>query len=331
MIRGIFRWTRAHRLLTCCIFLALLLITLNLLAYMQARSMTHFVRNGARTNSPEQLTLGTKLAVLLTGVTVPRPENHRTPADYDLPFVTHRISSSEGIELELWHVPARTKAQTLLVCFHSYASSKQMLLPVTRQLHDMGYAVLLVDFRGSGGSSGDDTTIGYREAEDVIAATKFARGQFAPERVILFGESMGATAVLRAASLEPQIADSIIVAAPFDRLLSTVENRFVAMRLPPFMLARLICFWGGVRQGYWAFDHNPSDYATRITCPVLHLHGENDPRVTLAQARDLFRGFAGPKQLVLFSGAGHSSLLEIDRDRWTRSVRQFIESPADLR
>ena len=98
---------------------------------------------------------------------------------------------------------------------------------------------------------------------------------------MLLGNSSGAAAVLRAVSIEPSLADALIVDAPFDRLLSTVENRFVAMKLPPFPLARMIVLWGGARQGYWAFAHNPFDYASKITCPVLHLHGENDPRVTL--------------------------------------------------
>jgi pimeloyl-ACP methyl ester carboxylesterase len=301
-------------------------VALNVIAFMQARSMTHYERVGTRTQAPEHLTLPSKLHVLLTGVTVPRPTNEQTPKDFDLNFDTLRIG-----ELELWHIPASTRDRPLVICFHSYASSKQMLLPLARELHDMNCPTLLVDFRGSGGSSGDETTVGYREADDVIAAVKFARERFAPSRVILYGDSMGAAAVIRAMSLDPKLADAIIVDAPFDRLLSTVENRFVAMNLPTFPFAQLICFWGGVRQGYWAFDHNPADYAINITCPVLHLHGEHDPRVTLAEARNLFDHFAGPKQFVLFSGAGHSSHLDSDRARWTETVRAFIESTIDLR
>ena len=44
------------------------------------------------------------------------------------------------------------------------------------RLHDLGYACFLVDFRGSGGSSGDATTIGYREADDVVRSVALQRG-----------------------------------------------------------------------------------------------------------------------------------------------------------
>ena len=326
MIRRTARWLRSHKLLTCCFVLVTMLIALNVVAYLQARSMTRFVRAGTRTSSPEQLSLASKLRVLLTGVTVPRPTNDQMPRNFGLSFTTHRTHSTDGIELELWHIPARETDRTLIVCFHSYASSKQMLLPVARELTAMGCDTLLVDFRGGGGSTGDETTIGYREADDVLAAVRFARERFAPSRVILYGDSMGAVAAIRAVSLDPQLADALIVAAPFDRLLSTVENRFHAMKLPAFPFAQLICFWGGARQGYSAFAHNPSDYATKITIPVLHMHGEHDPRVTREQAQRLFDRFAGPKQLVVFSGAGHASHLDEDREAWINAVQPFIDA-----
>ncbi|MBC8108151.1 MAG: alpha/beta fold hydrolase [Anaerolineae bacterium] len=300
----------------------------NVAAYMQARSMTRFAPAGVRTASPEQLALASKLRVLLTGVTVPRPVNDQTPADQGLSFATFCTQSSGGIDLELWHIAATpssaNKSRTMILLFHAYASSKEMMLPVARVLHDLGYDTLLVDFRGCGGSTGDETTVGYSEADDVMAATKFAREHFSPERIVLLGDSMGAAAVLRAASLDPKLADALIVDAPFDRLLSTVENRFTPMKFPSFPFARLIVFWGGTRQGYWAFAHNPADYAGKITCPVLHLHGENDPRVTLAQARGLFDRLAGSKAFVLFHGAGHASHVETDRALWTQSVRNFL-------
>lgn len=290
--------------------------------------MTRFAAVGTRTAAPEQLGLASKLRVLLTGVTVPRPVNRQSPADVGLPFTTLHTQSTDGIDLELWHVPAHAsaanKSRTMILLFHAYAASKQMMLPVAHVLHDLGYDTLLVDFRGCGGSTGDETTVGYSEADDVIAATKFARERFAPDRIVLLGDSMGAAAVLRAASLDSKLADALIVDAPFDRLLSTVENRFIAMKLPSFPFARLIVFWGGTRQGYWAFAHNPADYASRITCPVLHLHGENDPRVALAQAHKLFDHLAGPKSFVLFRGAGHASHLQTDHTLWSQSVQEFL-------
>lgn len=47
---------------------------------------------------------------------------------------------------------------------------KASMLPAAKAFHDLGYKVVLVDFRGSGGSTGEGTTVGYREAEDFVKA-----------------------------------------------------------------------------------------------------------------------------------------------------------------
>ena len=96
MVRRVVRWIRSHKLLTCCILVVTLALALNVIAYLQARSMTRFVRQGTRTSSPEQLGLASKLRVMFTGVIVPRPMNTRTPLDVGLPFTTHRTRSSTG-------------------------------------------------------------------------------------------------------------------------------------------------------------------------------------------------------------------------------------------
>jgi pimeloyl-ACP methyl ester carboxylesterase len=107
-------------------------------------------------------------------------------------------------------------------------------------------------------------------------------------------------------------------------MLSTVENRFHAMGVPAFPLARLLVFWGGKQFDYNAFALNPADYATRIHCPVLMIQGSLDPRVTSEQAKNLFDHLAGPKQFELYDHAGHCGFLQSDPDRWKNSIAQFL-------
>src|SRR4051812_10627137 len=108
MRRHAWRWWRSHKRLTTGICVAAMIFVANLSAFIQARSMTHFAGAGAgsRTLSPERLGVLSKLHVLLTGVTVPRPVNLKSPADFNLAFSTVHTPSTGGIDLEMWHVPA---------------------------------------------------------------------------------------------------------------------------------------------------------------------------------------------------------------------------------
>jgi alpha-beta hydrolase superfamily lysophospholipase len=325
MVLHCLRWVRAHPGRTAGLALALAACLLNGIAYMHARAMTHFTRDGTRTPPPESLSPLGKVAVLLAGVRVPKPSSDATPERFGLPFEAQRLHGDDGVELDAWYIP-RPRARGLVLLLHGYASCKAALLPEAKAFHDLGYAAFLLDFRGSGGSSGWETTIGYREAQDVARAADYARARWPARPLVLYGQSMGSAAALRAVAAHGVRPDALVIECPFDRLLSTVENRFDAMGVPPFPCARLLVFWGGVQHGFSGFEHNPVDYAGQVNCPVLLLHGRDDPRVTPEQAESIFRQFTGEKRMEVFSGAGHRPLLAANPAQWQRAVSGFLSA-----
>jgi alpha-beta hydrolase superfamily lysophospholipase len=315
------RWLWAHRWLAALLSVCLAMLLLNALAFMHAWAMTHFVSSGSRTVRPESLTFPQKLGVLLTGIRVPKPANV-APTSQPFAIETHRFPGGSG-ELEAWFVPCE-QARGLFLLFHGYASCKSELLGEAAALRELGYHTLLVDFRGSGGSSGYETTVGMLEADDVARAYEYAQERWPGVPLFVFGQSMGATAVLRAMALRRLDPTAIILECPFDRLLSTVANRFHTMKLPAIPLAQLLVFWGGVQQGFNGFRHNPVDYARSVTVPTLMMHGACDTRVTLAQGREVADNLAGVHDFVVFEGLGHESFIASDREHWMRVVEEFL-------
>jgi len=179
---------------------------------------------------------------------------------------------------------------------------------------------------GIGGSTGNETTLGVYEADDVRRAVEHSRPRAETTPLILYGKSMGSAAVLRAIAVKGVDPDAVIVECPFDRLLSTVANRFSAMGLPVFPFAHMLVFWGGVQHGMNGFTHNPVEYAASVRSPALLMHGSRDPRVSVAEVDSIFEKLAGEKQLVLFPQAGHESYLAVDAVRWNEAVDDFLES-----
>ena len=210
--------------------------------------------------------------------------------------------------------------------FHPYASSKDALLEPAVILHELGYDILLVDFRGSGNSSGSDTTLGIREAKDVAFAFKYAQRHRSNRPIILYGASMGAVAVMRAIAYEKVSPNAIILESPFDRLLSTVRHRFEAMGLPSFPSAELITFWGGIQHHFDGFAHNPVEYAKAIRCPTLLMYGQLDKRVTLAEVNAIFDDLPGQKQFATFNAIGHGSLAADNPIEWKQQIEQFLHN-----
>jgi alpha-beta hydrolase superfamily lysophospholipase len=269
------------------------------------------------------MSLGQKLSVLASGATLPRRVNERTPADVGLAFERQVFSTRDGPALEGWYVP-RSEARGTVLMFHGYADRKAALLDAARAFHELGYASLLVDFRGSGGSSGDTTSIGYFEAEDVLAALAHATQRGAPRPLLLFGASMGAAAVLRAIGELGADSAALVLQYPFSRMSVTVARRFEAMGLPAYPAAPLLVFWGGVQLGFNGFRHNPVDYARSVRTPTLLMQGDRDDRVSLREAQQIFEALAGPKQLRIFHGMGHQSLVAAQPEAWRQAVSDFL-------
>jgi alpha-beta hydrolase superfamily lysophospholipase len=312
-----------YKFLSSLAVILLLLLMLNVCAYLQARAMTHFSPGATRTPKPEQLSFTQKLQVLVTGVTIPRPENTQTPADLEMEFDVRSIQVPDGTVLEAWHIP-HASPRGVVAMFHSYGGCKARLLREASAFHDLGFAIVMIDFRGSGGSTGNETTVGVREADDVTATLALTCTLYPDQPCVLYGRSMGSAAILRAIAVNGVTADAVIIECPFDRLVTTVGNRFTAMGLPANPGAPLLVFWGGVQCNFNGFTHNPADYAREVRCPVLILHGTEDRRVTVAEVQTIFDNLAGPKELVLIDGARHQPYLQTHPDRWTESVTAFL-------
>ena len=322
LVEGL-RWFKGRKKRAVAGLVLAAFAALNLLAYFHARAMTIFSGDGVRTPRPERLSAWDKARVLLTGVNLPRPANERTPDDLGLAYETCRIDGERGLALEAWRIP-RDRSSAMVVMFHGYASCKGRLLREARGFHELGCETLLVDFRGSGGSSGNETTLGVFEADDVRSAFEFAKPLAGERPIVLYGRSMGSAAVLRAVAAAGIDPAAVILECPFDRLLTTVENRCRAMRVQSFPLAPLLVFWGSVQHGMNGFDHNPVEYAERVRCPTLLMHGGLDPRVSLDEARSVHDRLAGQKRFVVFEEAGHESYAAVDPERWRQSVADFL-------
>jgi pimeloyl-ACP methyl ester carboxylesterase len=148
----------------------------------------------------------------------------------------------------------------------------------------------------------DSTTLGYDEARDVAAA------------------------VLRAVGMLGVQADGVVLESVFARMLGAVRNRFAMMHVPSFPGAELLVFWGGRQVGFSGFEHNPAEYAHACNCPALLLHGSADRHALLEECRTVGDALPGPKETVVFDGAGHESLYRRDNQRWAAAMRKFLES-----
>ncbi|MEO0506311.1 MAG: alpha/beta fold hydrolase [Bacteroidota bacterium] len=295
------------------------LVFLNIIAIFHSYKFTHFSDTSIeKTKSPKKLSTVEKLKALAFGVNNPRPENTTFPSS---DFETIKLKSNS--EIECWYLRLDQSKGTVIL-FHGFGGSKSTMIERARIFNQLGYDAFLVDFMGSGGSEGNQTTIGFLEAEQVKTCFDFITKK-GEKNLYMFGTSMGAVAIMKAISDYDIKPKGLILECPFGSMYKTVCSRFKTMNAPTFPMAGLLVFWGGLQNGFWAFEHNPIDYAKKINCPTLLVYGAKDEKVSREEIEQIFGNLPQPKKLKTYQEAGHENYLKGYKDEWIKAVKDFLE------
>ena len=282
-------------------------VLLNALGYTGAYYLTHH-------RNPDEFGLG-----------LPRSQIYSLPTELGLEYSHEKLAINDNEWLSTWLIKTNNP-QGAVVLFHGRGTSKSSLLEQAHIFNSLNYDALLVDFRGSGNSSGNTNTVGFKEGEDVTLAVNYIRELNADKPIILYGVSMGSAAILRAIAESQVKPDAIILELPFASLLNAVKNRLKISNIPSFVMGELVVFWGSIQHQFNGFSHNPIDYARAVDCPTLILSSDRDPLVNVDEVQQIHNNLNVPKKLVVFPNAGHQLLVKVDRQIWQDHVETLLQS-----
>jgi uncharacterized protein len=298
----------------------LLFLLLNLVAIMQAYRLTHFYEHGTVETVAEQTDgFWGKARVALFGL----KQEKLVGTVPDSAFTNVKLKTKDGLTLAAWFIQV-PNAKGTVALFHGLGSEKSANLSQSNFFNEMGYSTLLVDFRAHGQSDGNTCTIGYQEAEDVKLAYNYLKNN-GEQNILLYGISMGAATVTKAVADYHLTPAKIILEMPFASLPNTVEGKMRMAGLPAEPIAGILTFWGGIINGFWAFNIKPKDFVKEIKCPVLLQWGKKDKGVTETEINEIFKNITSSKQLVVYENSGHENLYENEPEKWEEKVEEFLE------
>ncbi len=241
----------------------------------------------------------------------PSPALQTTPGRMGMPFEELRIpvgSSAQHGELYAWWVPSGKADGPTVMYLHGNFRNIGHNLDHTRRLHEMGYNVLLPDYRGYGKSS-DGQPTEERVYEDAEAAWQYllkVRG-VSPQRAFIYGHSLGGAIAIDLAVHHPEAA-GLIIEGTFTSMQAMGELKYDY--LPVGLL---------LNQRFESLQKMP-----KLKIPVLLIHGTWDEKVPVAMAQQLYDAAPQPKQLLLIEGGEHSNSSAIGWVEYRDTVSAFI-------
>ena len=235
-----------------------------------------------------------------------------------------------------WLVGGRRDTWVILV--HGYNAARTETLRALATVTRLGYPALAVSYRNDPGAPRSRDGLrrwGATEWRDLEAATRYAVGHGAGG-VVLAGFSMGGAVVTSFLLSSPLAARvrGVVLDAPALDLGAVIDRGAVDRDLPvlgtpvPPALTEVAKGIAGLR---WHLDWGQLDYvdrAGRLATPMLVFHQTGDPTVPVAISEALAAARPDLVTLERFGGDGHVQSWNVDRPRYERAVRAFLERVA---
>lgn len=192
-----------------------------------------------------------------------------------------------------------------------------------------GYAVVQVNFRGSGGYGQDFIEAGYRKwgremQDDVTDATLWAieQGYADKDRICIYGGSYGGYASLMGVVREPDLYQcSVGYVGVYSLPVFKTDGDIPARESGRRYLSRVV---GDDKAELEA--NSPSFNVNRIKVPLYIVHGEDDVRVPMAQYEALTRALKAAKKPYksMVRDEGHGFQKEHNRFDLYRELELFF-------
>ena len=176
-----------------------------------------------------------------------------------------------------------------------------------RRMHELGFSVLGVDYRGFGQSTPGlpSESLAY---EDARAAWDWLSTQQPQARRFLFGHSLGAAVAVQLAAQAPG-ASGLIVEGGFTSMPDVVGSfKWGWLPVGPLITQR--------------FDAASRIASVRV--PVLVVHGSEDTLIAPALGRALYEQAREPKRFVLVEGGSHHNTNALGQAQYRQSMSELF-------
>ncbi len=232
----------------------------------------------------------------------PRPSNRGRPAEYEVVILD---VGDEGV-VEAWFTSAEgadaNSPSPAVIYFHGNAGLIDFQVDIGRAYREMGWSVLLCEYRGhgrSGGVASEETLV-----EDAVRFydVLVARDDVDGDRILIHGHSLGGAVAAQLSRQRRSVG--LIVQATF-RSVSVLARRFLA---PGFLSKTRL-------------DTESAIAAYKGS--ILLMHGRHDWVIPVSHGRRLAE--MGRDVTYVEMGCGHNNLRKHDLVHYWQTIEEFLE------
>lgn len=225
----------------------------------------------------------------------PEPLEEGYTYKFDQPFrqLDVPVTDKKNLSIVQFTVPDSVRKGVVLY-FHGNMTNINRYAPVAPLFTQNNYEIWMMDYPGFGKTTGNRSEEAMLEDAEVLY--DMARLRFPPEKIILYGRSMGSGLATYLASRHS--CQQLVLETPYYSMYSLM-NHYTKI-YPASWLSK------------YEFPNNK--YMTKMIPPVTIFHGTDDEVIPYSQARRL--AALSPKaRLITIEDGGHNNLAEFEKFR----------------
>jgi uncharacterized protein len=218
------------------------------------------------------------------------------------------FASESGKTIRGWYY-VKPHAKYTILFSHGNGGNISYRTDLVELLTKAGASVLIYDYEGYGASDGTPSVAGI--CKDGFGAYKYLTEtkNIKADRIILYGESLGAAVTTYLAARVP--CRAIILQSGFASLRQIALERYPILSIYP--------------ESFFPEPHlNNLEILSQAHPPLLIIHGQQDTVIPCAHADSLYRHALAPKKIVVFPESGHTNFYKTAPEKFIETVRSFI-------
>ncbi|MBE9207889.1 alpha/beta fold hydrolase [Nostoc sp. LEGE 06077] len=238
-----------------------------------------------------------------------------TPESFNLPYqevwLPVKTSLGKVEKIHGWWIKAKEPNAKVLLYLHGNGINIGANIAHTNRFYQLGFSVLLIDYRGYGRSQGDFPNE-MRVYQDAATAWEYLtqQQQIPPQDIFIYGHSLGGAIAIDLAVKHPQAA-GLIVESSFTSLREMVSTRKWFSMFPIDLI---------LTQRFESIKK-----VSRLQMPVLFIHGTADSTVPSYMSQKLYDAAPEPKQLIFVPGADHNNTAVASGGKYLQWVQSFVQ------
>jgi pimeloyl-ACP methyl ester carboxylesterase len=206
----------------------------------------------------------------------------------------------------------QSRITILYLCGAGSNKSYYNNLARVQAMRQLGFSVLVIDYRGFGASQGQfpRETQFYQDSQaawDYLVKVR----QIPAQKIAIYGESLGGAIALNLAVKNPA-AKAVIVQSSFTTMADVVKQKKWTRLFPIDVILTE------------KFDSLTQVRSLQI--PVLFIHGTADDIVPAYMSEQLYKAAPEFKQIFLIPGARHYAIYQPGNNSYLRAIENFMKA-----